>query len=394
MCERGDAMKILFVTWYIYDPRIEVFCNNCTGGGLVIKNLCEYVGRKEESYLLIGRHKLPEMKLENINIVGTDKYENVIVDEDVDANEIRLRTMVKAFADAIDVIQPDIVSIQGLGEFAKRCLSVCCEKNIPNVITDHLYIGVNEDIDRYDICKEWAKEIYSIPRLNVIAVSNGMKNKILKDYPLLDGRLYAIANGTDFQAVNMTSNFLEKYNLKNKKVMLCVGTILDRKNQRQIVRAFKYLPDEVRNNIAVIFCGKDRLDGKLQCDIEKEQLGKSLIYVGACSSEDMKKYYSLCKGLIMPSFAEGLSIAALETIAYGQPVIMFGDSECYDDLNDERVVQIAKERTDECLADAIVKWYEKEWDNDYIINFSKYFTMERMADDHINEYKRIIGLNL
>ena len=104
----------------------------------------------------------------------------------------------------------------------------------------------------------------------------------------------------------------------------------------------------------------------------------------------MKKFYSISNGLIMPSLAEGLSLAMLENIAYGQPVILFRDSECAEDISDEGVVQIAEERSDACLANAIVKWYEKEWDKEHIVEFSKYFTMERMADDYIDYFKKLL----
>lgn len=73
----------------------------------------------------------------------------------------------------------------------------------------------------------------------------------------------------------------------------------------------------------------------------------------------MKKYYSVVAGLIMPSYAEGLSLAALEAIAYGLPVIMVKDFECAEDLNDDKVVCFANERSDECLADDYIRYYKK-----------------------------------
>ena len=61
-------MRIISVAWNIYDDRLHEFCQDCTGGGLVIKNVCEYIGRICESYLFIGQCKMPEMELGNIHI--------------------------------------------------------------------------------------------------------------------------------------------------------------------------------------------------------------------------------------------------------------------------------------------------------------------------------------
>lgn len=385
-------MRILSMAWTIYDSRLPLFSQNYTGGGLMIRNICEYIGRLHESYLFIGRFKVPEIQIGNIHIVGTDIYTDV-QDDSCNPEEKHIKTMTKAFEDAVDEIKPDIVNFHGIGRLMQTCIKVCINKKIPYVYTDHLFIG-NANIQGYDKNREWEKEVYNIPDLKVIAVSSGMKTKILQNYPnILSENITVIKNGTDFIAEWKDSDLIKKYDLENKKVLLCVGTINYRKNQCQIVQAFQLLPNSIQDKIKVIFCGKDSVNGLLQKCIADSGLQDKLIYAGAVSSENMKKYYSIADGLIMPSYAEGLSIAALETIAYGLPVIMFSDSECTDDLFDEKVVCFAKERTDYSLSEAIKDWYEKDWDKEYIIGYSKYFTMERVAEDYIRYYKACIKIS-
>lgn len=384
-------MKILSMAWSIYDNRLSEFCNNCTGGGLAIKNICEYIGRKQESYLFIGRCKMPEMKLGNINIVGTDCYPDV-EDDCPDVNEKRLRTMTWAFESAVDRIVPDIVNFHGAGILMQRCIEICRNKSIPYVYTDHLFIENNPAFAGYNTNIELQKSIYAIPDIRVIAVSSGMKRKILRDFPKVsEESIYVIKNGTDFDATWVEGDLKGKYGLKNRKVLLSVGTISNRKNQSQIIKAFQLLPASLQDEIKIIFCGNDAMDGELQESIIEAELQDNLIYAGALSSNEMKKCYSIADGLIMPSYAEGLSIAALEAIAYGLPVIMFLDSECAEDLGDEKVVCFAKERSDVCLARSIEEWYGKEWNRDYIIDYAKYFTMERVADEYIEYYNRILN---
>ena len=377
------------MAWTIYDSRLPMFSNNYTGGGLMIKNICEYIGRLHESYLFIGRYKVPEMIIGNIHIVGTEIYPD-IQDDLCNPDDKHIKTMEKAFEAVVDKIKPDIVNFHGIGGLMQRCVEVCINKKIPYVYTDHLFVG-GAEIQGYDKNRKWEKEVYNIPDLKVIAVSSGMKTKILQNYPtILSKNITVIKNGTDFIAEWQDSDLIKKYDLKNKKVLLCVGTINYRKNQCQVIRSFQMLPLSIQNKVKVVFCGKDSMNGILQECITASGLQDKLIYAGAVSSEDMKKHYSIADGLIMPSYAEGLSIAALEAIAYGLPVIMFSDSECAEDLCDKEVVCFAKERTDSCLSAEMINWYEKKWDKEYIIKYSRYFTMERVAEDYINYYTEIL----
>ena len=368
------------MAWSIYDNRMQEFCHNYTGGGLMIKNICEYIGRRQESYLFIGCCKLSGSKLGNIHIVDTKSYAVADIDDKgFDDNEKHLRQMTRAFEVAIEHIKPDIVNFHGIGVLMQRCIGVCRKKKMPYVYTDHLFIDSKMDIQGYSANIEYQKNVYNIPNIKVIAVSTGMKRKILVDFPTISPEnICVIRNGTNFLAIREAGDLRQKYNLDHEKVLLCVGTLNYRKNQCQIVK--------------VIFCGKDGMNGRLQADIMDAGLQDHLIYAGTVSSEEMKKYYSVADGLIMPSYAEGLSIAALEAIAYGLPVIMFADSECAEDLNDEKVVCFAKQRSDECLASAIEEWYRIDWDKEYIMEYSKYFTMERVADEYIECYKSVLNL--
>lgn len=377
------------MAWSIYDDKLKEFCTNCTGGGLVIKNLCEYIGKREESFLFIGKYILPEMMLGNIHIVANDMDKEEYCD--LDQKKAHLERITNAFKYIMQEMKPDVVNMHGIGEFAIRCIHICHENNIPCAFVEHLYIGLNKTFKKYDRDIIWEKELYNISNLEIVAVSTGMKNKILRDYPFIEqSNIHVIKNGTDFCSQIVQSSLRKKYNLEGKKVLLCVGTITERKNQLQIISTFQLLPQEKKDNIAVIFCGVDRMEGKFQDEIISAGLEHQLIYVGAVSSNEMKEYYSIANGLVMPSYAEGLSIAALEAISYGLPLIMFSDSECAEDLNDYKVSILVETRNDQELANAIINWYENDWNQEYIKSYSKKFTMERMADEYIKLNRKLI----
>lgn len=385
-------MKVLTVSWSVYDNRVKEFCNNYTGEGILVKNLVEELGKYADSYLFIGKNILSGAKKGNINYVKTD-YDFEPDDKiDLGVNEIHLQRMSKAFVYALEKIQPDIVNFHSSGDLTLRCIEICRQRKVHYVFTEHLFIELDQTYGKYERFVEWEKSIHKIPDLKIIAVSTGMKKRILEAFPgFVESNIKVIANGTDFKRISEDIALKGKYCGKNTKVLLCVGSIMIRKNQRQIVEAFQMLPEEIKNSLKIIFCGKDTMKGTLQNDIIEAGLQNNLIYVGAVDSNEMKKYYSIADGLIMPSLAEGLSIAALESISCGLPVIMFSDSECADDLSDNKVVCFAKERTDLGLAKAIEDWYDRNWDRDYIIEYAKFFTLERMANDYIEYYKEICG---
>lgn len=379
-------MKVLSVIWKIPDDRLEGFADGANGL-IVVRDLCEYIGRKIESYLLLGKEYLPAMKIGNIHIVDSksvaDKY----------INKSHLEIMILAFKKALDNINADIVHIHDCGDFCRACIKICIERKIPYVFTAHAFIGKEQklsNVNHRDII--WQKEIYTIPNINIVAVGKGLAGKIFTEYSNLNPeQIKVIQNGTDFKADIIKKELKAELKLNGKKLLICPGTLTMRKNQLQIVRAFKILPQEVKEKIGVVFCGNDRINGMLQTEIKNAGLENSIKYVGVLSSLQMKEYYSISDGFIMASITEGLSIAALEAITYGLPLIMFSDVECAVDFDNNYISCFAKERTDKALADAIERWAYKDWNRDFILEYAKYFSMERVADEYMEYYRNILN---
>ena len=379
------SMKALSVIWKIPDDRLQGFSDD-KNGLIVVRDLCEYLGRKIDSYLILGKEVLPAMKLGHINIVDTEKV--AVANSEKSRSEI----MVQAFELALEEIKPDIVHIHDCGDFCRACIQVCVKRKIPYIFTAHAFIGKNQKIstlNERDIA--WQKEVLT-NGINVVAVGKGLAEKIAMEYPnLKKNQIRVIQNGTDFKAREITTKLKIKLGFRDKKILICPGKITKRKNQIQIIKAFQLLPQNIQNNIGIIFCGNDRLNGELQHAIATANLEASIKYVGVLNSEQMQEYYSISDGMIMPSVTEGLSIAAIEAITYGIPVIMFADVECAKDLDDERVTSLAKDRTDKSLANAIENWINTDWNANYITKYASYFSMDRVADEYISCYKDVIN---
>ena len=381
-------MKILFYAWNIYDENLPEMQIAPNGGSIAIRNIAEYVGRKCDVYLFLGKRKMPEKRLHHINIVNTEKYPDC-VDEGIDKNECWLRTMLHAFEETIKELHPDFVNLHGGGELLKRAIIKCKEMNVKYAYTNHLYIGLEKEIEGYHDSVEMEKELFSIPDVMVTTVGTKSKENILRDYPCMSEKnIDVILNGTDFQYENVNSSLVKKYNLQGKKVLLCIGSIIKRKNQLQVVQAFAEMKKEERDKIAILFCGNDKMNGALQREIEKYDLQNNLIYLGIIPNDEMKKYYSIADGYILISLAEGLSLTMLEAMVFGLPLIMFDDVEGASDLADDKVTLFIHGKENKDIIDAILKWKDTDWDKNYIQEYAKYFNLERVADDYIAYYKK------
>lgn len=125
--------------------------------------------------------------------------------------------------------------------------------------------------------------------------------------------------GVDLNKFNkFKSNYLrEKYGLKeNDIVLLSVGELIKRKNHRVIIEALAKMK---KNNIHYFIAGTGELELYLQDMIKKKSLEKNIHLLGFC--RNISELCNSCDIFIFPSIQEGLSMALMEAMACGKPVI-------------------------------------------------------------------------
>lgn len=281
---------------------------------------------------------------------------------------------------------PDIIHFHGTGQIIQLLSKYCEYTKRKHIITIHLYLGKKNNEINTDLIMSESKYKW------LSTVSTGIKKCLQSDYPnRFPNRIKVILNGTNYSIEKPQIDIRKRYQINNNsKILLCIGSINERKNQIQIVKAFSLLPEEYKKQITIIFCGKDFTNNEFELLIKKMKLEKYLITAGTISQTDLKSYYAESEGVITTSYHEGFSMVFLEAMVYGLPLIVPKGLESNDDLNDSKIVTIIEERTDKAVADSMKTWFEKEWDKDYIRIYSKNFSMDTVVQNYLNYYKDII----
>lgn len=107
---------------------------------------------------------------------------------------------------------------------------------------------------------------------------------------------------------------------KTSRQLLCIGRLCEQKGQLLLLDAMKQLHDE-GINCKLILAG----DGPMRKDIEHRiaeyQLVNEVEITGWVSSEQVKSLLLESRGMVLPSFAEGLPVVIMEALALRRPVI-------------------------------------------------------------------------
>lgn len=103
----------------------------------------------------------------------------------------------------------------------------------------------------------------------------------------------------------------------NTTVLLSVGELIKRKNHEPVIRAIKQLHDET---IHYILVGDGELYEYLKSIVKELDLGKQVHLLGY--RKDINRLCNSADIFVMPSLQEGLSVALMEAMSCGKPVIV------------------------------------------------------------------------
>ena len=155
----------------------------------------------------------------------------------------------------------------------------------------------------------------------VTAISRKHRDLALETSP--DRRMVLIPNGIDLLSFSPNGGAADR--MAKRITILCVGRLIERKGQGYLLAAFAQVLDRQphrRGRIALMLVGTG--DGEKQLRDRAVQLGieDHVYFRGFLPREAMPAVYRECDIFVLPSFNEGMSMALLEAMASGLPVIV------------------------------------------------------------------------
>jgi len=102
--------------------------------------------------------------------------------------------------------------------------------------------------------------------------------------------------------------------------MVCIGRISEQKGHGILIEAAKILKDRGRQ-FEFRILGDGPLKPAIESEIKKLQLHDCVTLVGWATGEEVRQELLDARAMVLPSFAEGLPVVIMESLALGRPVV-------------------------------------------------------------------------
>ena len=162
---------------------------------------------------------------------------------------------------------------------------------------------------------------------HVIAISKAMVSDLIEYWGIDENKISVVYNGiTDwwFNTVSAQEKnaILAKFNLKEKKFLLSVGTLQPRKNFMRIIQAYQALPRDIQNEYKLVLIGKNGWQTEeLVREINQLAKNNSVLWLQYIADEELRALYQSAKLFLFPSLSEGFGFPILEAFASKTPVL-------------------------------------------------------------------------
>jgi Glycosyltransferase len=150
----------------------------------------------------------------------------------------------------------------------------------------------------------------------------------------------------------------------NSVVILSVGELIKRKNHRVVIQAISQLKNPL---VHYVIAGDGVLESKLKGLVDDLNLRQQVHFLGYRT--DINQLCNAADIFILPSFQEGLSVALMEAMACGKPVIVSRIRGNVDIVDEEKGGLLADPYSIEEFKDAIVFMNENK---DLQVKYGRY----------------------
>lgn len=267
----------------------------------------------------------------------------------------------------IEDFDPDVIHIQMLMWIGQAAMKYGNKYGIPIVSTNHampenlmdnlrLLAPVSRPINY--ILKSYGARFHSksdhitMPTQSAIDMFNVGK---------IQTPIEAVSNGIDLARFNpgeVPEEIYTKFSIpKDMPIVSYIGRLDAEKHVPVLVRAFVRVIS-VMPNVHLLIVGDGTERQGLQAMAHELGISRQVTFTGRVSDEDLEQLHRLGTVYCMPSPAELQSIATLEAMASGQPIVAVDAGALKELCQNERNGYLTEQDDDEMIAEGIMKILE------------------------------------
>jgi len=201
----------------------------------------------------------------------------------------------------------------------------------------------------------------------VVAVSSYTKNALV-NVGLDPGKVTVINNGVDtarFQPGPRSEAILDRFRLGNRRILLTLARLDERKGQDMMIRAIPKIVESVPD-LAYLVVGEGSMMERLWALVSELRLESTVLFTGGVSDEDVLAYYRTCDVYAMPNRTtgtgdtEGFGLVFLEAGACGKAVIGGKAGGVPDAIRNGETGFLVDGTSVDAIADACIKLLENQ----------------------------------
>ena len=201
----------------------------------------------------------------------------------------------------------------------------------------------------------------SVPK--VIAISDMVKQDMMKWYRLPEERITVVYNGVDTEYFHPRNRryreeIRRRHGIGNEWVILFVSNNFRMKGLGFLIKALARIKKASQASFKLMILGKDRQDFYLRL-ARRMGILEEVVFVG--STDEPEKYYGASDLLVHPTFYDACSLTVLEALASGLPVITtYSNGASGIITQGQEGFVVADPRDDQALAEKILFFLDRE----------------------------------
>lgn len=316
-------MKILFGT--------DLFYQNVAGSINFVTGLTNGLAARGHEVFIIAPSKSFKntvTKEDGITVYG---IRSVVIPEKIYPSQFRIPITAGSnkIRKIVEEVRPDVINIQDHFMIGSKVAEEGQKLKIPIVGTNHF---MPENFIHYlyppDFAKKmikslaWKAFIRVYKRLDIITTPTKTAAELIKSLGLKNP-IIPISNGIDLNRFNTKNkgHYLRKYYKipDSDKVALFVGRLDKEKYTDVLVKAMTLLPPH--SHIKLVITGKGTEKSNLVRLAKRLGVDKDVIFTGFVANKDLPFLYGMADLFVIASIAELQSIATMEAMASGLPIV-------------------------------------------------------------------------